>query len=230
MADFLRFCCNMGVLSAAFCGKLVAECPDLKQLIAGTGGAVEDGERGGAGGGVIPSRVLSEILNEVSRVVEDPGERALLLLMATKPMQLAQYFCTGQWGSSGVDDAAGGGGGGGGGDCNGHAGLIGSAAGNSRGAPGVGVPKGSKGEANGAIAAAASDAEWTSHYGLALDFYTHFTSPIRRYADVIVHRQLAAALAAEERLIARMGMKSSEGQEGQEGETKERVPQVMLGC
>lgn len=39
------------------------------------------------------------------------------------------------------------------------------------------------------------DVENTGHFALNFDSYTHFTSPIRRYSDLLVHRQIARLIA-----------------------------------
>jgi ribonuclease R len=51
--------------------------------------------------------------------------------------------------------------------------------------------------AAGVVARASYSAEPTGHGALASGVYTHFTSPIRRYADLVVHRQIRASLAGE---------------------------------
>ncbi len=50
------------------------------------------------------------------------------------------------------------------------------------------------------MAKAAYSSENIGHYGLAFDFYSHFTSPIRRYSDVLSHRILEKNLQSTVRV------------------------------
>lgn len=50
------------------------------------------------------------------------------------------------------------------------------------------------------MAKAVYTSENIGHYGLGFDYYTHFTSPIRRYSDVLVHRILQKNLKKVKRV------------------------------
>lgn len=48
------------------------------------------------------------------------------------------------------------------------------------------------------MAKATYEVDNIGHYGLAFEYYSHFTSPIRRYADLIVHRILFEELSGKQ--------------------------------
>lgn len=54
------------------------------------------------------------------------------------------------------------------------------------------------------MAKAVYDTENIGHYGLGFEYYAHFTSPIRRYADLIVHRVLFNELNKDRKRIPSM--------------------------
>ena len=68
--------------------------------------------------------------------------------------------------------------------------------------------------------------DW-AHYALSVPLYTHFTSPLRRYPDIIVHRTLSAVIEAEQMYLKQR--KISTGQNGVKTKSCETVDRCFTG-
>lgn len=73
---------------------------------------------------------------------------------------------------------------------------------------------------------ASYSASCEQHFGLASDAYLHFTSPIRRYPDLVVHRVLAALIDRRPGTWLELGSKADGPANLPDGKQLERIAQA----
>lgn len=88
-----------------------------------------------------------------------------------------------------------------------------------------------------AMAKAVYSTHNVGHYGLAFDFYSHFTSPIRRYPDVLTHRLLMRVLEGDypeekerglyEKLCMQASRREKEASDAERGSIKYKQVEYM---
>ena len=65
------------------------------------------------------------------------------------------------------------------------------------------------------------------HFGLALESYTHFTSPIRRYPDLLVHRALRGSAGCTREEMAALGRSTSATERRAEDASRDAVSRLV---